>query len=56
VIARDGSVTDVQNYARDTTTTDQNVIACINRGFAKLKFPAPEGGVVTVRYPIVFSD
>ena len=32
---------------------DRDVVACIVRGFADLSFPAPEGGTVTVVYPIV---
>ena len=34
---------------------DQGVVKCVVRGFENLSFPAPEGGIVTVVYPIVFS-
>jgi hypothetical protein len=34
---------------------DQSVVQCVVRAFANLSFPEPEGGVVTVVYPIVFN-
>jgi hypothetical protein len=34
---------------------DQDVVDCVVRGFGNLSFPAPEGGVVSVRYPVQFS-
>jgi hypothetical protein len=53
VIARDGLVTRVTNV--DATLPDRNVVACITRAFYGMTFPFPEGGVVTVTYPVVFS-
>jgi hypothetical protein len=34
---------------------DQDVVQCVVRGFGKLHFPEPDGGMVTVVYPIQFS-
>jgi hypothetical protein len=34
---------------------DPNVTACVVARFKELKFPPPEGGIVTVAYPIIFS-
>jgi hypothetical protein len=34
---------------------DAQVRACVVKGFEKLVFPPPEGGIVTVTYPIMFS-
>lgn len=34
---------------------DAEVVACVVSKFAALKFPEPQGGIVTVVYPIVFS-
>lgn len=34
---------------------DQGMIACVVRGFGNLMFPQPEGGEVTVIYPIIFA-
>jgi hypothetical protein len=53
VIARDGSVS-VANAA-DRTLASTTVASCVERSFLSLAFPEPEGGIVTVVYPIVFS-
>jgi len=53
-IAEDGSVHDQREDAR-TTLEDKEVIACVVNGFGKLSFPQPQGGVVTVIYPIEFA-
>lgn len=53
VINRDGAVTTVTNGGSDLP--DEAVIACIVRSFSGLSFPQPEGGIVTVSYPIMFS-
>ncbi len=53
VIGRDGSVPNVGNGHSDMP--DGAVIACVLRGFRALSFPQPEGGIVTVTYPIMFS-
>ena len=34
---------------------DARVTACTIEAFRKLAFPAPEGGIVTVTYPIMFA-
>ncbi|APR99522.1 AgmX/PglI C-terminal domain-containing protein [Pajaroellobacter abortibovis] len=34
---------------------DPGVISCMLRAFSSLSFPKPEGGIVTVTYPISFS-
>ncbi len=52
VIGRDGSVSDVGGGG---DIPDAGVISCVTRAFYGLSFPQPEGGVVTVSYPIVFS-
>jgi beta-lactamase regulating signal transducer with metallopeptidase domain len=38
-----------------TTLPDTNVVQCVVGGFGKLSFPPPQGGYVTVIYPIAFS-
>lgn len=54
VIAKDGSVSNVGG--KDSDLPDEAVKACIVRAFSTLKFPEPEGGIVTVVYPIVFTS
>ncbi len=53
VIGRDGSVMMASDGGSDLP--DQGVVQCVTRGFQNLSFPSPEGGVVTVVYPLVFS-
>jgi hypothetical protein len=53
VIGRDGAVSGAQNGGSDLP--DANVVSCVVRSFYGLSFPAPEGGVVRVTYPIMFS-
>ncbi|MBK8251386.1 MAG: AgmX/PglI C-terminal domain-containing protein [Polyangiaceae bacterium] len=53
VIDRTGSATAVSNGGSDLP--DQGVISCVVNAFRGLSFPEPEGGVVTVVYPIMFS-
>ena len=53
VIGRDGSVSNVANAGSDLP--DGSVVACVTRAYHGLTFPQPEGGVVTVTYPIMFS-
>ncbi len=53
VIGRDGSVTTASDGGSDLP--DQNVIQCVTRGFQNLSFPSPEGGIVTVLYPLTFT-
>jgi hypothetical protein len=47
----------VAEAKRDPTTTmpDSAAVDCIVRGYANLSFPQPEGGEVTVVYPIDFQ-
>ncbi|UQA59774.1 AgmX/PglI C-terminal domain-containing protein [Polyangium aurulentum] len=53
VIGRDGAVSNVQNGGSDMG--DPNVVSCVVRSFYGLSFPAPESGIVTVTYPILFQ-
>jgi hypothetical protein len=53
VIGRDGKVSGAADGGSDVG--DAQMIACIVDDVAKLNFPQPEGGIVTVVYPIVFQ-
>jgi hypothetical protein len=53
VIGRDGGVSNVGNGGSDLP--DSGVVSCVIGAFYGLSFPAPEGGIVTVSYPIAFS-
>jgi Ca-activated chloride channel family protein len=53
VIDREGRVSNVANGGSDLP--DASVVSCVVRGFSGLMFPQPEGGVVSVTYPIVFA-
>jgi pSer/pThr/pTyr-binding forkhead associated (FHA) protein len=53
VIGRDGSVSNVGNGGSDLP--DPAVVQCVIRAYYGLSFPQPEGGIVTVVYPIMFS-
>ena len=53
VIGRDGAVSNVSNGGSDIP--DSNVVQCVIRAYYGLSFPQPEGGIVTVVYPIMFS-
>ena len=50
VIQRDGSVAAASDH--DSTLTDHAVVQCFVDAFGQMSFPAPEGGIVTVVYPI----
>jgi hypothetical protein len=52
-IGRDGTVASVANGGSDMP--DGGVVACVITAFRELSFPAPEGSVVTVTAPILFS-
>ena len=54
VIGRDGAVSNVSEGGSDLP--DQQVRSCVVRNFYGLSFPQPEGGIVTVAYPISFSS
>lgn len=53
LIARDGSVAFSADGGSDIP--DPGVRQCVVSSFTQLSFPAPDSGVVTVVYPIVFS-
>ena len=53
VIDRSGAVSTAQDGGSELP--DQGVISCVVRGFGNLSFPQPEGGIVTVVYPIIFN-
>ncbi len=53
VIGRDGAVSNVMNGASDLP--DAAVKGCVVSAFYGLSFPAPDGGVVSVTYPIMFT-
>lgn len=48
-----GDVARVQDAHSDLP--DADVVACVQQAYARLRFPPPKGGVVTVVYPIVFD-
>jgi hypothetical protein len=53
VISREGSVSNVANGGSDIP--DSGVVSCVVQAFYGLSFPTPEGGIVSVSYPILFS-
>ncbi len=53
VIDRSGAVSTAQDGGSDLA--DQGVVSCVVRGFNNRSFPQPEGGIVTVVYPIIFT-
>ena len=53
VIGRNGAVSNVGNGGSDIP--DSGVVSCVVRAYYGLSFPPPEGGIVTVVYPIMFS-
>ena len=53
VIAADGSITDVRDEG--STLASPEAVSCMLEIYRKLRFPAPEGGIVTVVYPIQFA-
>jgi hypothetical protein len=52
VIGRDGSVSNVSDAGSDLA--DAGAKECVTRAFYGLRFPVPEGGIVTVVYPLLF--
>lgn len=52
VIGRDGSVSAVSNGGSDLP--DAGVVTCSVRALYGLSFPQPDGGIVTVSYPVIF--
>jgi hypothetical protein len=63
VIGRDGKVSQVSPLPLGASESaksadampDPEVLRCIVAVFSALEFPPPEGGIVTVTYPIVFA-
>ena len=53
IIDRNGAVSTASDGGSDLP--DQGVVSCVVRGFGNLSFPQPEGGIVTVVYPIIFN-
>jgi hypothetical protein len=53
VIGRDGSVSNVGNGGSDLP--DSGVVSCVLSAFYGLSFPQPDGGIVTVVYPIMLE-
>jgi len=53
VIDVDGTIADIR--MRSSTVADNDMNACLLRAMASLRFPPPEGGYVTVVYPLIFS-
>jgi len=54
VIGRDGKVMRAE-LTKDSTLPDAKASACVVDAFKTLEFPKPEGGVVSVVYPITFE-
>jgi hypothetical protein len=48
-----GAIKDVGDSGSDLG--DAQTVSCVLRGFANMSFPQPEGGIVTVVYPIIFA-
>jgi hypothetical protein len=53
LVARSGEVIRAQDAGSDLP--DSAVVGCVVAAFTMLSFPAPEGGMVSVEYPIRFS-
>ena len=53
VIARDGSVNHVASD--HSTLLDSEVLRCVVEEFNQLRFPKPDGGIVTVVYPLMLT-
>ncbi len=52
IIGRDGTVSGTGGGG---DLPDAGVVGCVAGAFSALTFPQPDGGIVTVRYPIVFT-
>jgi hypothetical protein len=53
VIDREGYVASAIDGG--STMPDPRVVDCVVRGYTSLVFPKPDGGIVTVVYPIIFT-
>ena len=56
VIDREGAVTMATPVSADTTLPDREVVRCITKAYESMSFPKPEGGIVNVVYPVVFTS
>lgn len=45
----------VSSASAGSDLASRDVVSCVTKAFTTLEFPEPEGGTVTVVYPIVFS-
>lgn len=55
LIARDGSVGFSTDVPEESDFPDPGVVSCIVRAFGAISFPVPEGGTVSVVYPLSLS-
>jgi len=53
IISREGTVANASNGGSDIP--DPGVVSCVVSAFYGMSFPAPQGGIVTVTYPIMFA-
>jgi hypothetical protein len=53
VIDKTGAVSITRDEGSDLPSA--STVACVVRGFGNLSFPQPEGGIVSVLFPITFS-
>lgn len=53
IIGTDGHVSSAENTG--SSLPDLGVIGCVVSGFLTIVFPRPEGGIVTVVYPMIFA-
>ena len=53
MISRDGSVGVAADAGSDIP--DSSVTSCVVRSFTAMSFPAPDSGIVTVTYPLMFT-
>ena len=54
VIDREGEVALASPWT-DTNIDDAAVVRCVTRAYQAMSFPKPEGGIVTVIYPVVLT-
>jgi hypothetical protein len=55
VIDRSGAVSVAELDTEKTTLTDAKVTSCVVAQYTRMNFPQPEGGIVTVVYPVMFE-
>jgi acetolactate synthase regulatory subunit len=53
VIDGSGAITQIKDSGSDMG--DATMVSCITKAFSTITFPRPEGGIVTVRYPLIFN-